>query len=118
MYVPYKILVQMLQEAYERGRQGSAEMRSETVDDLIAMHKVCKVHDFRMYSVDELRQFPVGTRFCHSQLGPGEVVSKPGLRQPFMKFENGMAHQFSGDVFPWDMPMLYLGECEKPLDKR
>jgi hypothetical protein len=34
-----------------------------------------------------------------------------------MRFDNGWTHGFSSNAFPWDLPMLYLGEEEEQQHK-
>jgi hypothetical protein len=110
MYIPYKKLVEMLHSTYSAGRTSSSDLREQVVEEILAEFNVAKLQDFRVYSVDELRNFPPGSMFCHSMLGKCEIIHKKGMRKPFMKFDNGATHQFSADSFPWDVPMVYLGD--------
>jgi hypothetical protein len=114
MYVPYKTLVQMLKDAYDEGRCSSLDMRNQIIEEIVDKHKVSTIQDFRVYSVEEMRNFPAGSKFCHSVLGNCEIIQQKGLRNCIMKFENGITHAFSVNGFPWDMPMIYMGE---PLEQ-
>lgn len=110
LYIAYKELVKMLQDAYSAGQVSSFDLREQAVEEIMANYNVLKLQDFRIYSVEELSGFPPKSQFCHSLLGKCEIVHKKGMRKPFMKFENGSTHQFSTDSFPWDVPMIYLGD--------
>lgn len=109
MQVAFKVLKTMLEESYDLGRTSNHEMRDQIVEEVIVRNKVAKPQELTIYTVEELRQFPVGSKFCHSLLGRGEVVTKKGVRNAFMKFDSGVTHAFTADMFPWDMPMIYLG---------
>jgi len=108
MFVKYRTLQQMLREAFDAGLESSQEVRNQVVWDIICNHKVAKSPDLTIYTVEELRKFPVGSKFFHSFLGRGEIVNKKGVKAPFMKFENGSMHSFQTDQSPWDIPMVHL----------
>ena len=95
----------MLKAAYEAGAANSLDLCDQMIDEIINDGE-----RWRIYTVDELKRFPPGSKFCHALLGKGEIAIKRGLRQPFMRFANGAAHGFAADAFPWDMPCLYLGD--------
>lgn len=113
MYVSYKQLVEMAKAAFDSGRNGPLEMREQAVDEIIAEAKIGPARDLRVYGVDELKQFAVGSVFHHSFLGRGEIVTKRGVRHPFMKFASGVTLAFTADAFPWDMPMTLVAEAAK-----
>ena len=113
MYVSYKQLVSMMETAFGSGQVCSLDSRDQVVEEIIQENKLGPERDLRVYAVDELRHMPAGTVFQHSLLGRGEIVTKRGVRQPFMKFDNGVTHAFAADTFPWDLPMVLVSEPGK-----
>ena len=108
MQVNFKTLKSMMEQIYDLGHTSNFEMRDQIVEEVIAANKVAKPEELTIYSVDELKNFPVGSKFYHSLLGRGEIIVKKGVRNSFMKFESGVTHAFAADAFPWDMPMLHI----------
>jgi len=106
MYVSYKQLVEMANLAYVTGQSCTLDMKDQIVEEIINDGKLGAFRELRVFSIEELKLFPAGTVFHHSLLGRGEVITKKGVRQPFIKFDNGVTHAFSADAFPWDLPML------------
>jgi hypothetical protein len=112
MYVSFKTLKQMIADSFDSGHSISLELKDEAIEDIIRKHKVAEPQELRIYTVDELRRFPIGSKFYHSLLGRGEIVTRQGVRGAFMQFENKVTHAFAADQFPWDLPMLFEGSEE------
>ncbi len=106
MYVGYKQLVEMIGVAYDAGLSGALDMKEHVVDEIA--NEVGKSRELRIFAVEELRNYLAGSVFHHSLFGRGEIITKKGVRQPFMKFDNGLIHAFSADTFPWDVPMMLI----------
>lgn len=107
MRISRKTLVVMLGDAISAGRRSSFDLRGQAVEEILSNHGVVKLHDPKLYSVMELKQLPLGTKFHHPVFGIGEIVRQDGIRDSFMKFENQM-QAFVIDEFPWNMPMLKI----------
>ncbi len=70
-----------------------------------------KEEEKRVYLVEELKDFQVGTIFIHDELGKCWIESK-GVGETQMKFEDPdyTATGFKKDSYPWDMPMRIVHE--------
>lgn len=113
MRLTYKNLVKMLGDGYDAGTKNCPELRDQIIDEVVAEVTGNKIRDLRVYLVDELKKFPVGSKFVHSVLGVGHIVVKKGVRLPVMEFDVGVNHAFSIDQFPWNLPMACLSEGKK-----
>lgn len=110
MFVSFKTLKAMAEECYERGKDSTPEMREQHIEEVLARHAVSNAQEIRIYCIDELKRFKVGSKFHHSILGRCEIINKKGVKMPVMQFENGITYSFTQDGYPWTEPMLYLPE--------
>ena len=122
MEVTLTTLSEILSEAYDSGYSGTDEQRSEIIADILDRHKIYEKDDkpppekdkpdvdFREYTIQELRDMPVGAVFQHSTLGKCRVQKRHGDK--YMAFDNpGLQPAgFNVDGYPWHLPMKRLAE--------
>ena len=111
MYVAYANLVDMIRSAYDDGLHGSLDQKDQDIDTIISGVKIGPSRELRVWSVEELKRFVVGSEFHHSFLGKGKISTKKGVKGSFMTFDNGAIIAFTTDTFPWNIPMSLIRDA-------
>ena len=100
-------LVALVNEAFDRGVQGCADLKRQELDDLFLKYQVRETDDFRVWKADELKKMPEGSIFQHLLRGRCWVVARANGSK-FMQFAKGQAMDFNSDQDPWDKPMRLI----------
>ena len=116
MEIKIQKLISILEKSFEAGNQGLD--KDEFIEKIFAKNNIKKENDsikkdFRIFSISELRQLPVGTTFIHRTQGKCKIVSD-GMEK-FMEFENPNLNVASfnfDNKYPWDIPMKLMTELE------
>lgn len=109
MFIPYSKIVEMIKEARSAGVVNSGDSAQQIIEEIFVKNGVLESNYFRIYTVNELNEFPCGSKFFHPFFGEGVISSKYGLRKQFMTFREG-SYGFLQDIFPWDLPIAYVGD--------
>lgn len=66
-------------------------------------------HEFKVYTIAELMEFPVGTIFIHEDCGKGIIESEDNIR--YMVFEDKQFNKAAmrKDDYPFNVPMKFVG---------
>lgn len=100
-------IVELINEAYERGLTGCADLKKQDIDEIIG--KVClkREDNYRIWTVAELKKMPSGSIFHHMVRGRCYIDTKSnGIK--FMQFDRGQITDFNSDNDPWDKPMKLI----------
>lgn len=110
-------VLDMLSLAYDYGYTGGD--RREAVLAILDHYKITKDYvatakeeeESRIYTVEELKKMPVGTRFLHSLLGTCSIAQLQNGKKYMMFDGPGIAlGGFNVDDYPWDHPLKKLDE--------
>lgn len=96
----------LLIRAFDKGGSLSTVFREECIEELLAHKDRVIAEELRVWTVEELRQQEVKTRFYHPELGDGIVIGGK-----CMAFRGNYVYGFMTDEYPWDIPMLRDTPC-------
>jgi hypothetical protein len=98
-------LKELVMQAYDSGYHGSLELKEEyaeeTLEDFL---RDPDEEEWKVYSIKELLEMPIGSVFTHNRLGKCKIHGN-SLKDKHMVFENGEVKHFASDSDPWDEPM-------------
>jgi hypothetical protein len=101
--IAFDKLKNLIGEAYESGYRGSLQMKEQEIDGLLEKYEVSSNGGFRIWTIEELREMPVGTLFDHLAMGRCFIESR--LDRHIMQFNRGEERLFNHNGNPWDIPM-------------
>jgi hypothetical protein len=110
MEISLEKLTDLVNEVYERGRSGCADLRQQEIEEAFQKFQIRNDEDYKTWTVEKLRTLPRGTIFQHLIRGRCFIAEKAdGMK--FMQFDKGQALNFNSDQDPWDKPMrlIHLG---------
>jgi hypothetical protein len=104
---------QLMGEAFKAGNVNCCDVEEECINEILSKHDGDGADSFieeeaRVYTADELKQLPEGTKFHHSSLGDCTIaIKKDQKHMVFADTDLGPAG-FKVDSYPWDQPMKRL----------
>src|SRR5690349_13279275 len=107
MDIPADTLAAILGEAFDCGYYGSASMKKQYIEEILAKHRIIDTNDYRLYTAKELSDCPEGTIFHHLSRGRCWVIAKASGKK-CMQFEKAGILDFESNEDPWDKPMKML----------
>lgn len=108
-----KQLEDMLSEAFEHGHSGCFELKAQCIQELIENIKSQDQGLWRIFTVDEIRKLPSGTKLYHSQLGAGQIHdfmligSSPSQSEKYIQFRKDKM-ELNDQSWPWTEPMRLI----------
>ncbi len=84
LHVTYSMLVNVIEEVCDQASSSPYDFKEQAIEDVLAKHKIIKIPEARMYTVEELCLHAEGTVFQHPTLGKGEITKKS--KQTIMNF--------------------------------
>ncbi len=104
-------------KAYEDGNAGCLELKDQYADELLQqlVEEMSKTKtgfssELRIYTVEELKKFPLGTVFEHSRLGKCWVDGTEKVKT--MTTEDGHTFHLMENDEPWNEPMKMIAQLE------
>jgi len=98
-------LVDVLNQAFECGRSSCFDLKEQCIGEIIESLKSREQGFWRVFSVEELRNLPTGTKLYHSQLGEGSVfIPAAPSAQKAINFRKEIMYLQDND-WPWNEPM-------------
>lgn len=109
MDIPKHLLTQLLSLGFDRGHEGTYELRSQDVDEIVKGYQKGTDAPWITMKVKELSELAMGSRIFHSWFGYG-VVSK--RRRGDVEVKNvefpGFRADLTEDTFPWNCKIQLL----------
>lgn len=100
-------LLEIIREAFDAGLTGTPDLRPQIEEELLARFKVKIKANIKVWTVEKLREMPVGSIFDHSLKGRCSIAEHSNGAK-FMQFQSGKAIEFTSNSDPWDKPMRLL----------
>ena len=105
-------------KAYEDGNGGCLELKEQYADELLQqlIEEMSKTKngfssELKVYSVEELKKFPLGTVFEHSRLGRCWINETDRVKT--MTTEDGHTfYMMQNNEEPWNEPMRMVAQFE------
>ncbi len=105
-------LIEVCRIVYDGGVSGSADLRDSFINDVLQKNGISSDDQWRVYTVKELQQMPIGTLFSHSLLGRGTVCERAESKVKYIVFAEVGPRDLNVDLDPWDKPMKLLSLAE------
>lgn len=107
MEISLEKLTTIVNEAFECGLRGCAELKQQDLEELFQKFKIREIEDIRVWNIVELKKMPEGSIFNHLIRGRCWIVERANGSK-FMQFEKGQAIEFISQTDPWDKPMKLI----------
>ena len=107
-------LREIILKAYENGNAGCLDLKDQYADEALqelveemAKSKGVGTGELKVYTVEELKKFPLGTVFEHSRLGKCWIDGTEKIKT--MTTEDGQTFHLMENDEPWNEPMRQIG---------
>jgi hypothetical protein len=107
MEIPLEKLTALVNEAFERGLRGCADLKQQDMEELFQKFQVREIEDVKVWKISELKEMPEGSIFHHLIRGRCWIVERSNGSK-FMQFDKGQAIEFASESDPWDKPMKLI----------
>lgn len=111
MELSYEKINRMLSKAFDYGQNCTLDMKIELIEEICKDFNIKNTEEIlRNWTLEELKNCPIGSIFHHVQYGRCWVVGDD--REKYMQFRSGRKAKFEIDSDPWNMPMklIQLGD--------